>query len=301
MDRTDLIKGLAVLDPDIVKLVESSNDKWAKRLSADSAEMFPIITARMPEDYIWKFSSTNFLSEQISSAMKNFGPPDEINTIYWTDFRESMAAIREIFNRRFITLFNSSIDLINKLDILSSACVARSAFELSMWSLYHTSIIQNTIIELIKNPDAHGKVVSASSLQELMVKLIWGTNMISDKEDERKQLNIIRKCFEPLAKHAKSKTGEEYIEATYDVLCDIVHPNQIGNFLFITESSKDSRGLQEIPVSMHQVGTTSMQSISSICGALSWSCQAMTLMNANIDRADREIKLRFNVVDQNLN
>lgn len=301
MNRTDLSEGLTVLNPEIVKLIESSNDKWAKRLSADSAEMFPIITARMPEDYIWKFSSTNFLSEQISAAMKNSGPPDEINTIYWTDFRQSMTAIREIFNRRFIPLFNSSIDLINKLDILSSACVARSAFELSMWSLHHTSIIKNTITELVENPDTDGKIVSASSLQELMVKLIWGTNMVEDKGDERKQLNIIKKCFEPLSKHAKAKTGEEYIEATYDVLCDIVHPNQIGNFLFITKDSKDYQGVQEIPVSMNQVGTTSMRSIKSICGALSWSCQAMTLMNANIDRADKEIKLRFNVIDHNLN
>lgn len=301
MNRTDLSKGLAVLNPEIVKLLESSSDRWAKRLSVDSAEMFPIITARMPEDYTWKFSSTNFLSEQISAAMKNSGPPDEINTIYWTDFRQSMTAIREIFNRRFMPLFNSSIDLINKLDILSSACVARSAFELSMWSLHHTSIIKNTITELVENPDTDGKIVSASSLQELMVKLIWGTNMVEDKEDERKQLNIIKKCFEPLSKHAKSKTGEEYIEATYDVLCDIVHPNQIGNFLFITKDSTDSQGVQEIPVSMKQVGTTSMLSITSICGALSWSCQAMTLMNANIDRADKEIKLRFNVIDHNLN
>lgn len=298
--RVDLNEGPAVLDNEMVKLIKGSDDEWAKRLPIDSAEMFPIVSARMPADYIWKFRSTRFLTEQISAAMKGKASPEEINKIYWTDFRENLSAVREIFNRRYLPLFTSSIELINKLDILSSACVARSAFELSMWSLYHTSVIKNTINDLISNPDISGKIVSASSLKELIVKLIWGTNIIKDKNDERKQLNIIRKCFEPLAKHAKDKTGEEYIEKTYDILCDIVHPNVIGNYLFILKSAEERNAMQEITVSMHQLGNASMTSILSICGALSWSCQAMTLMNDNLDNADKAIKSKFNVVDLNL-
>lgn len=292
---------LAVLAPEILGLIEASNDEWAKRLPIDSTKIFPVISARMPDAYIWKFTSTNFLAEQLSLAMEKSNSPEQINKIYWTDFRENMAAIREIFHRRFTPLLNSSIELINKFDIQSSACVSRSAFELSMWSFYHSAIIKNTIIELVDNPEIDGKIVHASPLQELMVKLIWGTNMIDDKADERKQMHITRKCFEPLSKHAKSKTGEDYIEKTYDILCDIVHPNQIGNYLFITKNVEDSKRIQEIPVSMQQVGISSLSSILTISGALSWSCQAIKIMNDNFDEADKAIKAKFGVVDQSLN
>ena len=129
----------------------------------------------------------------------------------------------------------------------------------------------------------------------MIVKLIFGTKLGDDPQDERNQLNITKHCFKPLAAHIHSKTGEKYIEQTYDILCELVHPNQVGNFLFINGELEDVEALQNIPFTSIQVGKSANMSILAICGALSWASQAVMIMNQNIDHSLKNLEKRFEI------
>ena len=161
------------LDNAISRILNKSNDKWAKRFLIDVPFLLSYLTELNERDYIWNFSSTNYLLKKMTDEALRNTAVDNINRIYFSDIYESISAVREIFNRRSRPLFCSSIRALNELDIISCASTARSAFELSMWSLYHTGMIKSQIAEVCDHADGRNKIIGVSDLQSLIVKLIF--------------------------------------------------------------------------------------------------------------------------------
>lgn len=286
------------LDDSWLELLASSSDEWAVAFPSHIAEAGALFNLASGHEYKWHFTSRDYLFKQILDAeIANLGAA-YINTLYWSDLNETIFAIREIFNRKLEVLISSSIWLLNRQDILSAACTARSAFELSMWALYNSMKVRSAVLAACEINGSDNERILHSELQTLLVKLTWGTRLLKDKGDERQQLNITTSCLKPLAEYIKTKSGEEYIEQAYDYLCELVHPNQIGNMLFVHAPFSEEESLQEIPIAHAQHGLIASMSVEKICGALSWTSKAALLMNEHIDVAAASLKKRFGVTSR---
>ena len=180
----------------------------------------------LKEPHVWVFDTDVSLISKLKTAQTVL----ESNKIYWYDVLNSISAAENLYYRRSHTILNSAYRCLVAKDYLSSAILTQSLLEVAMWNIYHSAIFENTIKDINKNPSKF--VLDATGLQDLILKLIWGTNE-KNVVDEIKQHKIY-KVFSKVAKSITSADQQDVdIEILYDRLCEYVHPNVEGNNLFI--------------------------------------------------------------------
>ena len=178
------------------------------------------------EPYTWVFDSDVSLGDKLRTTAS----VSEFNAVQWLDIYNSVSAAENMFYRRSHTLVLSSFQSLVESDFLSATILARSLLEVCMWNVYHSVVFEKTVSSIKNSPNKN--VLASPELQDLILKLIWGTNE-KNVVDEIKQHKIY-KIFDKVAKSAKrSPTNPVEIEKLYDALCEYVHPNVEGNNLFI--------------------------------------------------------------------
>lgn len=189
--------------------VESANHMISQCLDLDK---------KTPDDYRWMFSSKESLEQQLK-AITN-GDYKRINFIYWNDQASNIEAYCYMTFWRAVELIKSCVNGLNARDTIAPAIAARSLLELSTVFLLNANVLENTFSK-ITFPD--NTVVSSTKVEELVVKMIWGTRY-DNPEPHLQQTNIMTS----LKKLAKNPNAKELMPK-YEFLCDIAHPSFIGN------------------------------------------------------------------------
>lgn len=149
--------------------------------------------------------------------------PAERNRIYWIDQARNIEAYSITTFWRGVELLKPAIRSLNTHEVVTSAVLARSLLELSCVFLIHSNNLTKNLSELAFPPDA---IVVSSELEEMIVKMIWGTRY-GDSEAHVKQSNILA-FIQKVSKNPNAAS----VQDTYDFLCDIAHPSFIGNTRF---------------------------------------------------------------------
>src|SRR5207249_4251721 len=112
---------------------------------------------------------------------------------------------------------------LNVREAISPAVLARSALELACCYLDNARNLNATLEKLQFPPNS---VVMVEGIEEMIIRMIWGTRR-GDPPSHLQQTNVLtsikRLAKNPLGKH---------ILPLYEYLCEIAHPNVLGNTRF---------------------------------------------------------------------
>lgn len=250
---------------------------------------------KLDAEYIWKFDSDIVLSNRLKDA-KNIA---KANQIIWIDILESIGAAEQIFYRRTNAILSSIINLLKEEDYLSSAILARSLLEISIWNVYHSATFDASINSISKSYKKY--LIDPKELQEILLKLIWGTNL-KGVDQELRQHKVIKIC-EKVAKATKNDTRQKInLEEVYDKLCEYVHPNVEGNNLFLNfdiNAMLKPVSAIEIVVGQSQNPDKIANPIDCILEALNWCLPAKIFASQKYTNSKRTIISKFELNNRN--
>jgi hypothetical protein len=231
----------------------------------------------------------------LEAKLTKSGEFSEVNQIFWTDLYESIGASEQIFYRRSYTLLNSALRLTEADDYLSATILSRSLLELAIWHVYHSSIFDATIREINKEPNK--QILDAVEIQQLVLKLIWGTNR-KGVQEEIKQQKVLKIC-EKVAKSIRYDNKTEMsLESIYDILREYVHPNVEGNNLFLDfDINAGLKPVSEVKlnIDLNQNYKKAVNPIETILMALTWCMSATAFASEKYGSSRRLIVEKFNL------
>lgn len=242
------------------------------------------------DTHVWTFNSDVSLLSKMEASSKS---PLKINQIAWGDFYESVHAAENLFYRRAHTLFISSYEQLIKRDFLSACILARSLLEVCMWNIYHSVIFEKNTKSIKKDPN---KILYAQTeLEEMVLKLIWGTNEKNRSEDIKQ--HKVFKIFEAVSKALKQREGDDFkLEDSYDLLSEFVHPNVEGNNLFLNydiNSQKKPISEVEYLVQFEQSSEKQRQPVTLLLTTLTWCMRAIIFSSEKYSNTRQNIKKKF--------
>lgn len=280
------------VSPETLGELDASIDSFARNVNKSLKRYERELSPYLNSIHTWTFTPTSSLAEMMAMPFAK-GDFKKVNRLYWEDLYESINATRNIFIKRSKPLVASSVALVNQDDLISSAAVARSLLELSIWALQHSATLMNTLRGYKAEADPNIHLMEATGLQELVAKLIWGTRL-KDRVKRNKQLAQMHIIDE--FKKVAARDKDKFIEQTYDFLCELCHPNAVGNWVFAdADGAIDSNFRIDIPIQLLQIGSERQNALHHICGAIGWSAIAMSNSNFQFDRALIWIDSKFNL------
>ena len=217
---------------------------------------------QMPDKYGWRFSSEEALKRQITGIKD----PAELNRIYWTDQARNIEAYSTTTYWRGVELLKPAIRSLNVHEVVTPAVLARSLLELSCVFLIHANNLEKNLSELTFPPNA---VVISHELEEMIVKMIWGTRY-GNSEAHIKQTNVLG-----FIQKVSKKPNAVAVQDTYDYLCDIAHPSFIGNTRFWSHIDRiNPDGSESRVIARHSAGESTTEIVDKVIWTLGW-CAAV--------------------------
>ena len=213
----------------------------------------------LPEKYGWRFSDVESFKKQARETKS----PKDLNKVYWLDQARNIEAYSTMTFWRGVELIKPAIRSLNIHEIITPAVLVRSLLELSCVFLVNANTFDKSFSE-IEFPD--NKVVIHPELEEMIVKMIWGTR-IGKPADYLKQTNILTY----IQKVSKNPNAKDVLHI-YEYLCDVAHPSFIGNTRFwshVEETFPD--GSQRRVIAKYADKECTCEIIDKILWGLGWS------------------------------
>lgn len=193
----------------------------------------------------------------------------ELNRLYWLDMAENIHAYGVMGVWRGSELLRDSINLLNANEVIPPAVLSRSLCELACMML----IDSNTILATVKETEAVvGSLPKNSSfglviedMERLLVKIIHGTRM-GNPPEQLKQKNVLSY----IQKVAKAPDQEELMP-TYEFLCDVAHPNVVGNARFWADVRRNPNGTETVRMKRYNLTKMSREILERTLWTLGWS------------------------------
>jgi len=265
-------------------------DEFALRVNKDLRLFEEMLSGHALGQHSWNQKEAVTLQNEIKNVKSTF----EMNQILYLDHCQDIQAIQSYLIKRSYNLMVPITSLHNEVNFLAAATLCRSLLELSIWSLWHSTTIKKMSESVTKELAETGILIvkggggSPLELADLLQKLLHGTRLkdIKKLDPDWKQMHIM----DELKKFGKYDTNK-YVEELYDFLCELTHPNIIGNEIFLHVGENERH-----VITPHQTGWAALATIEKICACLSWSAQSMVNADENFDEAILQIS---NALDLN--
>ena len=220
----------------------------------------------LPEKYGWRYASAESFLNQAGLGTS----VSEISSAYWTDQARNAEAYAVLTSWRGMDLVGPAITNLNRGDVLAAAVLSRSCLELAATFVLNANAIERIFRETTVLGASN---VVSTELEELLVKMIWGTRL-GGPEACLKQTNILT----VLQKVGRDPQAAE-IPDRYSYLCELAHPNFIGNALYWShvERVNDDGSESRVMMRAHEEGIRD-EVVQNILWVLGWS--AVCLRNA---------------------
>jgi hypothetical protein len=260
MDNPDIIDFHQYSDW-LRKQAESSGD-WLVRKSEDYLREFLALDRKLPDRYGWRFTSAEVFAGQTEQLIP--GGPAALNVHYWSDICRNLEAYSVMVCWRGAELLRSGVRLLNVKDSLAAAIVCRSLLELSSSYLMNVNSVEKVIEQL--PADMTSACFTSQDLEENVLKYIWGTRLPGE-EDIYKQTNILT----VLQKLTRAPQADQLLPR-YERLCEVAHPNVIGNMRFWSDEAQVlADGSEMRTLLRHQETGTFRRIVEDSLWAIGWS------------------------------
>jgi hypothetical protein len=171
-----------------------------------------------------RFQHRQMSAEVFDARVRQFRNVREINQLYWRDMASTMKAYTLSATWRILDLVGQACALLNYEGVLGPAILARSLIELT------TVFVQTgrAVREVVSGAAEawNDKVMLSEDLEGLLGKALHGTRTVPEGDFYR-QTNILTH-IQKLSRVA----GYEDVLKYYERLCEVAHPNALGNARF---------------------------------------------------------------------
>ena len=217
----------------------------------------------LPSRYGWRYSSEKAVQRQIAGLSNAV----DLNRVFWTDQARNVEAYSMMSMWRGSELLKPAIRSLNVEELITPAVLARSLLELSTAYLLNANTIERIFNNLTFPANT---VVLSKAFEEQVVRMIWGRR-IGDPEPHLKQTNVLT-LVQKLAKNPRAAD----LLPHYEYLCEIAHPNVVGNSRFwshverVNDDGSEARTLARVADGPHAVEIQTM-----IIWSIAWSAGSL--------------------------
>ena len=186
-------------------------------------ESFEALYAQSPARYGWRHTPVSAFTAQAKAA-KTAGA---INGLYWGDVARSIEAYNVHALWRGGELLRAARMCLHTgtADVLAAAILSRGLIELTCSFIIQGSMIREHIATMPFERKGD-TVLGNAQLEELLYKAVFGTRLVG-KESAAFQTNVIT-----LIQKVARFPGFEMVLERYERLCEVAHPNVLGNSIF---------------------------------------------------------------------
>lgn len=250
------------------------NERFAELLE-DNVKRFDAIIKSLPDNALLPIATAEELKARLEEAL-NKGDIYGANRIFWMDQLTTFEAWKLMFLWRMSEQSQTVLLLREKNQIVSCASVCRSAFELAINALI-TSAKLSSVLNQIDESRVKNTLSISNTFPTDVELAIFGTRIA-----ERVGINIPTQIsiLTHLKKLNKNPLGSK-IEKSYELLCDITHPNWLGNRPFYRRGSKGTI----VSVSATYDSEWKQEVQSTIESTLSWTIHAASNVADQSNRA----------------
>lgn len=206
------------LSPEVAELCAASSSPIV-RGTPQRLQALLDLEAQFPARYGWRYHDDNTFHQHL----KSLNSAKEINTFYWLDQSRNAEAHACMCVLRACELLKPAVRSLNIKEVIAPAVLARSFLELSVTFVRNINLIDNIIQNAEFPPDT---VIASTDFEEAVVRMIWGTRL-GDPAPHLKQTNILT-SIQKVSKHPQASD----LLPTYEYLCELAHPNVMGNARF---------------------------------------------------------------------
>jgi hypothetical protein len=242
----------------LVKFCNASSEEYIRAAPQGIRDFFDLDCA-LGDEKQWVIFELEAFKKKVTeqSGSRN------MNQLYWTDQARILEAYGHITVWRTSDLLKSSIRALNAGDILGPSVIARALLELSSSFLSLSTQISKTFRDAEFPKDT---VVACEELEERLLKSIWGSRLKQTPE-HLKQTNVLT-TIEKLSK----LLPKEELFSKYEFLCEVAHPNVVGNLRFWSHLDLENPdGSETVGLARHARGETPDKILSHCYWALGWS------------------------------
>ena len=223
------------------------------------------LDTKVPAEYGWRVMDRDTFKERVLEQIGNRNLVEDVNRIYWQDMARCIEASGVVMVWRGAELVRASLRLLNGGEILAPAALARSLLELAASGISNSNVIEKSVREsLAQAPDK--TVIISTEIEELVVRILYGTRM-AELPDYPKQTNALTY----IQRVSKNPNASELI-SVYEFLCDLTHPNVLGNARFWAAiDSKNEDGSETLRMERCAESVTTSQIREKTLWAIGWS------------------------------
>lgn len=271
-----------LLDADFVAKYAKEDDPFTSN-AAQAVKAFYRWLGGLPDEHVWHYQTADDFAARIREAMSAGASPRDINRLWWRDMLHQCQAFSLLSTWRALDLVKNTIWAIRRRELLTAATVARAAIETvanyawfqrivrpsldDVWSFHNSTIAKGESIVII------------SELEDEILRTLYAS-----REQEADKIyspkNIVTKI-----QNISKLPNQACLMQSYAKLCEYVHPNMLGIFVFAHGADGSIR-------IKNQYSESSDDIIRPIVFALSWSCNTLPLsVNALQESAGRLIRL----------
>jgi hypothetical protein len=248
-------------------------DGWLKEFAMSSTD--PLVRAsekmvkylfeldnKLPSRYGWRVTSAETFQRQLA----NMTSANEVNRLYWHDMASGIEAHGVMVVWRATELIKPALHALNSREVLAPAILSRSLLELASCTIVNGNSILSAAENIKASSNMPNAVVASSELEQLLLRMIHGTR-IGQPPNHLKQTNILSY----IQKVSKNPDASKLMEI-YECLCDVAHPNALGNARFwAAVQSKDKNGSETVRMERRAESPAAGLIREEILWALGWS------------------------------
>jgi len=241
--------------------IAATSDKPFVRDSSEMIQYALSFAKELPKEYGWRHLGV----EAFRNLAITKGKVEDANTIYWLDMSRNFEAYAITVFWRSIEIIKPCIRSLNLHEVVTPAILARSFLELSASFIENANITHQAIQKF--PPHTQNSIEISQDLERLSLRILFGTRLGKDVPDHLKQKNVLT----TLQKLTKNPNATELLPI-YEFLCEIAHPNVIGNAVFWAEvMQKNEDGSETILIKRAYDSDMNREIIEKILWSLGWS------------------------------
>jgi len=174
----------------------------------------------LDRSFQWRETSVEVFTSRARQARTAF----ELNKLFWSDMASVIKAYCLSASWRSLELIESALSLLDGEAVLGPTILSRSLIELTTTFITNGGQIRYLVTGASQKwSDA---VIFSLDLENLLNKAIFGSRLVPEGHELR-QTNIITQL-----KKLSKLTGYEPLMEYYERLCEVAHPNMMGNARF---------------------------------------------------------------------
>lgn len=286
---------------EIQRLVLQSENQFASNVDNAIAQL-NALSAMLPRTYGWRFRTAGAFSTEmalISSTAKDCLP---INSFYWRDQLGNWEAYSLMNTWRGIDLARSCVWALAREDSACACLLARAAIETAAMFVDTVRMVSATItgptpgceLPPIVDPeiDLRRTAVMSTELEENSLQAIFASRL-----PDRNMLYDAPNILTSIKRISKIKT-QEFVHRTYEILCEVSHPNMLGRTLYLHSLEPGKWEGNELRTLGPGNGPTWHSLVEQVVIGLSWSCATHVSAFALMAETIRLVIARIQAAEQ---